>query len=103
MAALSVACSGSETSHEAVEAVKAAAEPVSETLVAAKLAGADLVDGKEDFVVARCPGCALAMEGSAEHSLQVEGYELHFCSDSCRHNFEEDAMAKLAKLEIPQP
>jgi Fe-S oxidoreductase len=108
LAVFCVACSGSGTSYEAVEEAaaeavqEAAAEPVSETLLAAKLAGADLADGTEDNVVSRCPGCALAMDGSADHALQVKDYELHFCSDSCRHGFEEDTMAKVAKLEIPE-
>jgi len=101
-----VACGGE--SHQTArhddeeQAADVVPEEVSETLVAAKLAGADLVDGEADHVVSRCAGCALAMEGKAEHALQVEGYEMHFCSDSCQSNFEEDTLAKVAQLDIPE-
>lgn len=103
-----VGCSGSDSEpYEAAEEIEMEAaapvmEPVSETLVASKLAGADLADGTEDMVVSRCPGCALAMEGSADYPVSVEGYELHFCSESCRHGFEDDLMANIARLEIPE-
>jgi hypothetical protein len=107
----SVACSGADDpGHDVAEAVEAveemhgeATEAVSETLLAAKLAGADLADGTEDHIVGRCPGCSLMMEGSADHALTVEDYELHFCSDSCLGRFEKDAVAKIAQLEIPEP
>ena len=105
-----VGCSGSDSEpYDTAEEIETASEtapsvrePVSETLVAAKLADADLFDGTEDRVISRCPGCALAMDGSADYALSVEGYELHFCSESCRHGFEDDLMANIGRLEIPE-
>ena len=65
------------------------------------LAAADGVDGVEDGVIAKCPGCSLMMEGSADHAMTVADHELHFCSDSCRDRFAENAEASLIALEIP--
>lgn len=83
------------------------APPANETpspaLVEMTLKHADLVDGEADQVVSQCPGCALQMEGSADHTLEVAGYELHFCSDTCRKSFATEPETKIAALEIPDP
>ena len=64
----------------------------------AVLARADLADGTEDHVVAKCSGCGLAMDGSADHVLNVGEYELHFCSDSCQGRVENDVTGALMAL-----
>lgn len=56
----------------------------------AMLAKADLADGKEDHVVAKCAGCALGMDGKAEHAADAHGYTLHFCSAVCKEHSTED-------------
>jgi len=67
----------------------------------AVLAKADIADGAEDHVVAKCPGCNLAMEGSADHAAHVGDYELHFCSEDCSRRFQEDTNASILALAIP--
>jgi len=64
----------------------------------AVLAYADAVDGTADRTVTRCPGCALAMDGSAEHAFELGGYELHFCSATCRDHFHEHPQAGVDAL-----
>jgi YHS domain-containing protein len=66
---------------------------------AAVLAAADAHDGTVDHVVSECTGCGLAMAGDAANSVTHEGYELHFCSESCKSNFEADIPAGIARLE----
>ena len=88
-----------ETAAEAVEEAAAVIEVNDEILAA--LARADAVDGTEDMVVAKCPGCALAMEGSADHAMHVDKYELHFCSDDCKGRFEETASESILALAMP--
>lgn len=78
---------GKEASHAAIEAF---------------LVKADSMDGTEDKVVSKCPGCALAMPGDAEHAMDAHGYELHFCSTDCKERFEENADKALMALAIPQ-
>ena len=63
------------------------------------LAAADAHDGTVDKVVSECTGCGLGMAGDAAHSVTHEGYELHFCSDSCKSGFEADPVAGLKNLE----
>ena len=63
------------------------------------LAAADAHDGTVDHVVSECTGCGLGMPGKAEHSVKHEGYELHFCGESCKGNFEKDPKAGVANLE----
>lgn len=63
------------------------------------LAAADAHDGNVDHVVSECTGCGLAMPGNAAHSVKHEGYELHFCGDSCKAGFEKDPVAGVAGLE----
>ncbi len=65
-----------------------------------KLAGADLADGTEDQVIAQCPGCGLAMEGTDDHVTQVADYSVHFCSDHCKANFSEDPEGMLMALVV---
>jgi len=85
-----------EAVEEAVELVE-----VNDEILAA-LARADAVDGTEDMVVAKCPGCALAMEGSADHAMHVDEYELHFCSDDCKDRFAETASESILALAMPE-
>jgi len=66
--------------------------------VAAGLKTADLADGTEDKTVHKCAGCALGMDGSAEHSIEKDGYTLHMCSSTCKLNFEKDLDKNLAGL-----
>lgn len=89
-----------EMAAEAVEEAAAVIEVNDEILAA--LARADAVDGTEDMVVAKCPGCALAMEGSADHAMHVDEYELHFCSDDCKGRFEETASESILALAMPE-
>ena len=73
--------------------------------VAALLVKADLADETEDRVVELCLTCRLGMQGSAEHALQARGYEIHFCSESCKEHAAEDidkAILALGELE-PAP
>jgi hypothetical protein len=51
---------------------------------------ADLADGNEDHVVGQCGSCALGMEGTAEHAVQVGDYEMPFCSQSCATRMETE-------------
>lgn len=62
------------------------------------LAAADAHDGAADHVVHECAGCALGMPGAPEHVVKHAGYELHFCSESCKRGFEADPAGGLAKL-----
>jgi len=85
----------SDTEAEADAAVEVTPE------LEAILASADGVDGEQDHVVANCPGCGLAMEGSADHAVHVGDYALHFCSDSCSDNFTGDLESSLVALNLP--
>ncbi len=90
---------GTEAATEAAAPLEATPE------IVAVLAVADGVDGTEDHTVAKCAGCALGMDGKAEHAMQVGDYEMHFCSKSCQGYFEEKgesailAMGGLPKTE----
>ena len=66
--------------------------------VAAGLEAADLADGTADKTVHRCAGCALGMDGSAEHAIEKDGYTLHMCSAMCKAHYEKDLEQNLAKL-----
>jgi len=99
-----VGCSDKAPSTEGdAPAVEASAPVEVGPEVEAVLARADAVDGTEDHVVSRCPGCALAMEGKAEQAMQVGDYELHFCSDDCREGFEENTAEALLAMKLPEP
>ncbi len=76
--------------------------PVSKVELRFVLAKADQVDGTEDHVVSKCPGCALAMDGKEDHALEVEDYELHFCSDRCRDGFTENTAEAVMALTVPE-
>ena len=62
------------------------------------LHGADEADGTVDKVVSQCAVCALGMEGSPLHAVQHDGYELHFCSASCKDTFSDEPVAVLERL-----
>ena len=70
--------------------------------VDAKLAKADLLDGKADKIVTKCPGCAFKMDGSSEHALKAHGYTLHFCSAECAKGFGEDMTKSILAMKIPE-
>ena len=63
----------------------------------AKLGKADAVDGKVDKIVSKCAGCALGMDGKADHAVKVGEYTLHLC-DGCWHGGKADGAAMAAKL-----
>jgi len=63
------------------------------------LAAADAHDGTVDKTVSECTSCGLGMKGDAAHTTQHEGYELQFCSDTCKRNFEDDPEAGVNKLK----
>lgn len=102
---VSVGCSTSEVqvvSDISLEIKKADPNAFPFNLEAATLlASADALDGAEDQVVGKCGGCALTMDGSAEHALKVGDYQMHFCSDYCRNGFEKDTEKALMALTIP--
>ena len=87
-------------SADTEKAAKSDAEVQSE--VEAKLAKADLLDGKADKIVTRCAGCALKMDGSSEHTLKVKDYTLYFCREECAKTFAEDTTKAVLALEIPE-
>ncbi len=95
VALLLVGC-GKEERNEPETPVVIEASPELE----AKLAVADLADGTEDQVVAQCPGCGLAMEGSDDYLSQVADYSIHFCSDRCKNAFAEDPEGMLMALAV---
>ena len=70
--------------------------------IMAKLAAADLLDGKADKTVVRCASCALGMDGIAEHALQAHGYTLHFCQANCAQRFGKDIQGSVLAMEIPE-
>ncbi|MCA9572643.1 MAG: hypothetical protein H6737_05045 [Alphaproteobacteria bacterium] len=65
---------------------------------AAILKAADAHDGVEDHVVSECGGCSLAMKGDPAHSVEVDGYALHFCSASCKDAFEADVEGGMKRI-----
>jgi len=69
-----------------------------QSAAAAVLEKADAVDGTVDKTVSKCTGCGLGMPGDAAHSVEHEGYEMHFCSETCKSNFESDPEAGIKKL-----
>jgi len=66
--------------------------------VETKLAAADLADGAADKVVAKCAACRLGMDGSPEHASTHAGYELHFCSEDCKTQFDHDPAKVIGRL-----
>jgi YHS domain-containing protein len=90
--ALLSACGKAQTPTQAAAPALTAAE------VEVKLAAADLADGTADKVVAKCAACRLGMDGDAANASQHAGYELHFCSEECKHRFDADPNKVIAKL-----
>ena len=68
----------------------------------AKLAQADLLDGKADKIVTRCASCALKMDGSSEYTLKVLNYTLYFCTERCAKTFAEDTTKAVLALQVPE-
>jgi hypothetical protein len=68
----------------------------------AKLAKADAADGKTDKIVHKCAGCSLGMDGTDAHSLKVQDYTMHFCSDKCLAPYKADAAKEIAALKIKE-
>ena len=91
-AALLAACGKTQTPPQA------AAPALTPAQVEVKLAAADLADGTADKVVAKCAACRLGMDGDAANASQHAGYELHFCSEECKHRFDADPNKVLVKL-----
>ncbi len=87
-----------------VTEIAKAAEPVTESIaeVEAKLAKADALDGTADKVVTKCASCALGMDGSAEHSVKVLDYTMHFCTEGCAKTFAEDTTKSVLAMSIPE-
>ena len=91
--------------ENAGEAVEGAMDMAGGELNAAAvmvLAKADGMDGAEDMVVSKCPGCALAMEGDAAHAAHMGDYELHFCSEDCKNKFNEAPVKSLMAMQLPE-
>jgi len=101
-----IGCSGSEQPAPAEPLQEETAAATETTLtpeaIEAALASFDRIDGTEDKVVSRCPGCGLAMPGSAEHAMHVADYELHFCSDTCKTGFSENTEELIMALKLPE-
>ena len=70
--------------------------------VEAKLAAADAYDGTTDKVVSKCPICGLGMDGSSEHALEFSGYTLHFCTATCKQEFETHPTETILALQVPE-
>jgi hypothetical protein len=110
--ALLAGCAEQTTPPAEEAAAEPVPEPVAEEVVAAVLemtpeleavlAKADLVDGTEDKVVARCPGCGLGMDGSAEHAAHAGDYALHFCTEQCKDAFSTDLAGSLMAMALPE-
>jgi len=105
---LMVGCAGQEAQETGIteespavveEAVTLDAE--TEAALATLLAKVDMIDGAEDHVISKCPGCGLQMDGSADHAIELAGYNLHFCSTDCKGKFEENAAEMVLAMEIP--
>ncbi|GAG37491.1 unnamed protein product [marine sediment metagenome] len=85
---------------DSAKSAKSEAEPTA--AVEAKLAQADLLDGKADKIVTRCASCALRMNGTSDHTLKVLDYTLYFCTERCAKTFAEDTTKAVLALEIPE-
>ena len=100
-ALLGVACGGNETAEDTAQATPPPATTVTSEMQA-RLVLADQVDGTKDGVVARCAGCMLGMDGSADHALQVGDFQMQFCSDVCRGLFAEDVQKSVMAMTVPE-
>jgi len=65
------------------------------------LAKADALDGQSDHIVSLCASCALGMDGSVEHALQVGDYTMYFCADHCKQAFSEDVSKSVLGMKLP--
>lgn len=74
---------------------------VDQAKVNAKLAAWDELDGKKDKTIEKCAGCALAMDGKADHAFKASGYSMHFCSKHCRDNYSTDTAKKILAQKTP--
>jgi hypothetical protein len=90
-------CGGADASAPAAAPAKTAAAVDPKVPDPACLAHADEADGAADHVVHKCANCGLAMDGKAEFTSQIEGYELHSCSDSCKGMLEKNPGTVLAR------
>ncbi|MEC8192997.1 MAG: hypothetical protein VX127_09695 [Myxococcota bacterium] len=104
-----IACGSSEPDPAAAVAAKpapaapAAVESAALTVATSPkateaLAVSDAADGVEDKVAHKCAGCALGMDGSAEHAVNVDGTTLHLCSAMCKEYFTKDPTGNLESL-----
>ena len=92
-----------EKVEQTADDAKSSAEVVQvSAALAAHLAKADGVDGAEDHVVSKCPGCKLKMDGSADHAMQVGDYSLQFCTGECKDHFAEGGEEAIMALQIPE-
>ena len=66
--------------------------------VAEALKLADLADGTEDKVAQKCAGCALSMDGSPDHALDVNGTTLYLCASMCKEHFSKDPEGSVVEL-----
>ena len=68
----------------------------------AALATADLADGTADHVIKKCAVCALAMDGSEAHVVQLADYTAHACSAHCAHKLSTEPQAVLSTIASAQ-
>ena len=93
------AAAAAKTAPAASAAVESAALTVATSPKATEaLAVSDAADGVEDKVAHKCAGCALGMDGSAEHAVNVDGTTLHLCSAMCKEYFTKDPTGNLESL-----
>jgi hypothetical protein len=68
--------------------------------VQAQLAKADAKDGKVDKVVSKCSGCALGMDGKAEHAAHLGDYTVLFCDHCAEKGSPKDAQKIVMGLKL---
>ena len=90
-------CGGADASPPAASAPAKTAAVDPKVPDPACLAHADEADGAADHVVNKCANCGLAMEGKPEFVSQIEGYELHSCSEVCKGTLEKNPGTVLAR------
>lgn len=99
VAALTAACE--KKGSEEVRPGTASPVPGDAAAIEAKLAKADAFDGKVDKVVTKCLGCGLGMDGNKDLAATTAGYTLHFCSASCKADFEKDPAKAVMAMRLP--
>ncbi len=95
-----IGCEKKDDTPEPKDKSAGVTAPGGTAVLAALLAKADAKDGATDKVVTKCVTCALAMDGSADHKVSVEGYEVHLCSADCKKSFEGDPTKSLQTLKL---